>query len=892
MRIGKSVWTRRVFGRRRVYSELAEEMRLHLEERVEELVAGGMSRGDAEAAARRQFGNLSLVERDGREVWRWPMMEEVGGDIRYGLRMLSKTPGFTAIAVLILALGIGSNAAVFSLIDALLLRSLAVPAAHELVQISFGPAGDLGPLSGPMFDRLRERQGAFNDIFAWTNRPMVLAENGIARPIQGAYATGSAFPTLQLRARAGRLLEWSDDDAARGANGLAAVISEGFWLEHFAGALDTVGRRIVVDGMAVTIVGIMPRSFNGITVDYAPQVVLPFAFDLALKGSASSRFDPASRWFFTMGRRRPGIRYGQAQANVATVADEVLRESLPKDWERIDYLREGRLVLSPGRAGNSPLGEVYGRSLWTLQALVGLLLVICCANLANLQVSRSLHRQHEFVVRSALGAKRFRLARQLVMESVMVAVAGSIAGLALSQWMSALLVRYLDQSDFPVFLDLHPNASVFGWTVGLTALVVVLAGVLPAIQISRVDAEAMLRSGTQRRVGETRNGAAQLLPMQVALSVLLVSMALLFAASAGKLLRADPGFRIQGVTLFGVDFERRPEKGKARVDLYRRMLEELRSAPGIEAASVLAVRPLDEGGIDQSAAPVEGSGPEEKHLFENIVGPEYFTTAGTKVLSGREFGAFDRAGANAVCVVNQAAAKLFFSERDAVGMHVRSTEPATTRAVCEIVGVVADAKYNSVRQSAPPTIYYPYEQVSADFGLGFVTRSRDTAAAIAAFGSALRQLAPDTPLMPAVTMERQLETSVGQERLLASVSLFLGGLALVLTCIGLYGLEMQRVTQRRAEIGLRMALGAQRGDVARFVLREAGIFLVVGVPIGLALAFAASRFVRGFLYELSPMDLRVHLVSVLAMVVVGALAAYLPARRAMRVDPMVALRHE
>jgi putative ABC transport system permease protein len=884
----------KMVSRRRRYEELAAEVRMHLEERVEELVARGMAREEAGFVARREFGNLGVVVEDGRAVWRWAGVEDFARDVRFGLRMLGKTPGFAAIAVVILALGIGANAAVFSLIDALLLRSLAVPAAHDLVEISFGPTGDAGPLSGPMFDRLRERQGAFTDIFAWTNRPMVLTENGVARPIQAAYATGSAFPTLQLRARVGRLLDWSDDDAARGAGGFAAVISENFWLEHFGGANDVVGRTIVVNGMTATIVGVMPRAFNGITVDYAPQVVLPFAFDVASSGAASSRFDEAARWLFAMGRLKAGVGYGQAQANVATVADEVLRESLPKDFQRVDYLREGRLVLSPGRAGKSPLGEMYGRSLWTLQALVGLLLVICCANLASLQVSRSLQRQHEFVVRSALGAKRLRLVRQMVIESVMVAAAGAAAGLALSQWMSALLVRYIEQSDFPVFLNLRPNALVFGWTAGLTAVVVVLAGVLPAIQISRVDAEAMLRAGTQRRVAAgRRNGlAARLLPMQVALSVLLVSVALLFAASAWKLLRVDPGFRIQGVTLFGVDFERQPETGAARIGLYRKMLEELRNAPGIEAASVIAVRPLDEGGIDESAAPVEGNGPEEKHLFENVVGPEYFSTAGTKVLKGREFSEFDRAGANAVCIVNQAAAGLFFPGRDALGMHVRSTEIGATRAACEIVGVVVDAKYNSVRQSVPPTIYHPYEQASTDIGLGFITRSRDTASAAAAFGTALRRVAPDTPVMPFVTMRRQLEASVGQERLLASVSLFLGGLALALTCIGLYGSEMQRVTQRRAEIGLRMALGAQRRDVARFVLREAGMVLAVGVPIGLSLALAASRFVRGFLYELSPLDLRVHAATVLAMVIVGAIAAYLPARRAMAVEPMVALRHE
>jgi predicted permease len=759
---------------------------------------------------------------------------------------------------MILALGIGSNTAVFSLIDALLLRSLAVPKPQELVHISFGPSGNTGPLTCPMFDRLRERQGAFTDVFAWTNSPMVLTENGVARPIEAAYATGSAFPTLELKPRLGRLLDWNDDELGGGVNGFVAVISEAFWLEHFHGGADALGRTIIVNGVPATIAGVMPRSFNGITVDYAPQVVLPFAFDVAVQGKSSGRFESGWRWLFTMGRLKPGVSFGQAQAIVATVAGDVLKESLPPHYQRIDYLRDGRLALAPGRTGNSPLGETYGRSLWTLQALVGLLLVICCANLASLQLSRSLNRQREFVVRSALGAGRFRLVRQLVLESALLAVVGAAAGLLVTQWMRTLLVRYIEQSDFPVFLDLRPNAAVFAWTIGLTALTVILAGVLPALSLTRFDTEAMLRSGTQRRIAGRRNRlAARLLPLQVALSVLLVSIALLFAVSTGTLLRVDPGFRVNGVTLFGVDFGRRTEKGEARLDLYCKMLEAIRHTPGAEAASVVAVRPLGEGGIDQSAAPVEGNGPEDKHLFENVVGTEYFATAGTKVLAGREFSEFDRVGAPPVCIV-------------------------------------VDARYNSVRQAVPPTIYYPYEQLASDFdpSPGFITRSQSTAAAVAAFQDALHRAAPDTPLLPAVTMQRQLEDSVGQERLLAVLSLSFGGMALLLTCVGLYGLETQRVTQQTAEIGLRMALGAQRADVLWFILREASLFLAVGVPIGLALTAGASRFVRGLLFELSPLDPRIHAATLVAMLAAGFLAAYLPALRAMRVDPMVTLRYE
>jgi predicted permease len=886
-------WLKRLFLRRQIYSELSGEIQAHLQEKINELVASGMPREEAAHAARREFGNVTLIDEDSRAVWQWLSIESLFADLRYGVRLLGKTPGFTLTAVIILALGIGSNTAVFSLIDALLLRSLAVPKPQELVHISFGPPGNPGPLSGPMFDRLRERQSSLTDLFAWTNSPMVLTENGVSRPIQAAYATGSAFPTLKLKPRLGRLLDWNDDDVGRTSYGIAAVISEAFWTEHFRAEVSALGQTILVNGAAATIVGVMPRSFNGITVDYTPQVVLPFAFDVALHGKASDRFEPSSTWLFAMGRRKPGVSNRQAQANLAAIAGDVLKEALPADYQRIDYLRTGGLSLSPGRTGHSPLGEVYARPLWTLQALVGLLMMICCANLASLQLSRSLSRQHELIVRRALGAGRLRLMRQLIVESAMLAAAGAAAGIVLSQWMSSLLVRYIEQSDFPVFLDLRPNASVFAWTVGLVALTVILAGALPALNMTRFDPEAMLRTGKQRGLSGKKNRlAARLLPFEVALSLLLVSVALLFAFSTGKLLRMDPGFRVKGVTFTAVDFERRTEKGEARLELYRKMLDALRSAPGVEAASVLAVRPLGEGGIDESAAPVEGNGSGDKRLFENIVGPDYFRTAGTRVLAGREFSEFDHMGTNPVCIVNQAAANSFFPGQNALGKHIRPTEPRATHPVCEIVGIATDAKYLSLRQPAPPTIYYSYEQLP-DFGWeGFITRSRDTSAAVAAFKDALHRFAPDTPVMPAVTMQRQLEDSLGRERLLAAMSLFFGGLALLLTSIGLYGLETQRVTQRTAEIGLRMALGAERRDVLLSVLKEAALFFVAGVPVGLALTAIASRFIGSLLYEVSPLDPRIHVATVLAMLAAGFLAAYLPARRATRVDPLVALRYE
>jgi predicted permease len=386
--------------------------------------------------------------------------------------------------------------------------------------------------------------------------------------------------------------------------------------------------------------------------------------------------------------------------------------------------------------------------------------------------------------------------------------------------------------------------------------------------------------------------AASLLPVQVALSLLLASLALLFATSTGKLLRMEPGFRVKGITLFGVDFARRPEKGEARLDLYRRMLEALRQAPGVEAASFIAARPLGDGGMDESAAPVEGNGPETKHLFENVVGPEYFATAGTKVLAGREFSQFDRLGRTPVCILNQVAASIFFPRQNAVGKHVRSTEGDAKGDGCEVIAVVADAKYLSLREPAPPTIYYRYEQLPKFNWAGFITRSHDTTAAVAAFKSALRRLAPDTPLLPHITMQRQLEDSIGKERLTAALSLFFGGLALLLTSLGLYGLESQRVAQRTAEIGLRMALGAQGKDVHWFVLREAAVVFAIGVPIGLALTFAASRFIAALLYEISPLDPRIHFVAVMTLLGAGLLASSIPARRAMNVDPMVALRYD
>jgi predicted permease len=819
-----------------------------------------------------------------------PLQAYLPADLRHALRRLRKAPGFTLIVVAILALGIGSNTAVFSLIDALLLRSLNVPAPHELVRISFGPSGTPGPLSGPMLDRLRERQSAFSDLFAWTNSPMALKDNEITRPIRAAYATGSAFPTLELNPRLGRLLNWRDDELRGISSGFAAVISETFWKEHFHARLDTLGTTIIINGLPAEIVGVMPQSFNGITVDYEPQVVLPFAFDVALNGQSSGRFHPGSTSLFVMGRLKSGVSYKQAQANIATIAGDVLKEAIPLDYQRTDYFRSGRLTVSPGSTGISPLGMVYGRPLWTLQALVSLLMLICCANLASLQVSRSLQRMPELVVCSALGANRLRLSRELVVESLILAILGASFGLLLSQWMSLVLVRYVEQSDFPVFLDLRPNIGAFVWTIGLATLTVILAGVLPALSVTRFDTDSMLRSGTQRTLARTKRGfTGGVFALQIALSLLLLSLALLFGVSTGKLLGLDPGFRVKGVTLLPVDFERRAEHGDARIELYRKMLDVLRSSPGVEAASLIAVPPLRGAGIDEGAIIVGGTGSEEKHLFANIVGTNYFATMGTRLLEGREFSEFDRFGMAPVCILNQSAANLLFGNQNAMNQRVRSVN---LRSVCEIVGVATDAKYLSLRQPAPPTIYYAYDQLP-DFGWpGFVTRGRDTSASIGAFKEILRRFARETPVLPAVTMQHQVEYSVGQERLLAALSLFFGGMALLLTSIGLYGLEAQRVSQRRAEIGLRMALGAREGDVWWFILREAVLLFAVGMPIGLAMTILASRFVGVLLYNISPLDPRIYGAAALVMLGVGFLAAYLPSRSATRISPMQAIRME
>jgi predicted permease len=888
------IW-RRLFSRRRKFAELSEEMCGHLEERVEELVASGVERREAEHRARREFGNFSLVEHDGRDVWRWRLADDLLADLRFGLRMLRKSPAFTVIAIVILAVGIGSNAAVFSLINALLLRKLDVVAPEQLVAISFGQPGGTDPLSGPMFDRLRESQSAFVDLFAWNNQPMVLSDGGTVLPIQGAYASGSAFPILGVRPRLGRMLDWQDDELRGGSRGLTAVISEAFWQQRFGAAENVLGRTVLVNGAQVTIVGVMPRSFNGMTVDYSPQLVLPFAADVAISGAASARFDASSRWLFTTGRLKPGVSLQQAKANVATIAEEVLRESLPEHFQESDSLRDGRFQLSPEQTGNSPLGALYGRALWTLQGLVGLLLVICCANLATLQISRSIQRRQEFAVRSALGAKRSRLVRQLGVESGIVAAAGAICGLLLSTWMSALLVRYVEQSDFPLFLDLRPDALVLTLTILVTTVVVMLAGVLPSMGLAGSSGEMALSGGMKHRLGSGRSTSqwlSRLLPVQIALSVVLVAVALLFAASARNLLHADLGFRIRGITMFGVNFERRPEQGDARRELYRRMLDLLRRSPGVESASVLAVRPLNEGGIDQDSVAVEGHERQDARLFENIVGARYFATAGTKVLAGREFLESDRANTGHVCVLNDAAANYFFGGPEAIGKHIRSLERGDKQPVCEVVGVVANANYNSVKQAVPPTIFYSFEQTPPDSELSIITRSENTASAVVGYQEALRAVAPDTPLLPAITMERQLEDSIGQERLLASVSVFFGAIALVLTCMGLYGLETQRVTARTPEIGLRMALGARRRDMMWSVMREAGGFLGLGVPIGLVLSIGSARLVEGLLFDVSAKSPGIYVAAVTAVVVAAISAAFLPAKRATGVDPMVALRHE
>jgi putative ABC transport system permease protein len=888
-------WARRlrnVFRSERLSRDLDRELGFHIAERADELRAAGMSDEAAEREARRRLGNYLRQKERTRDADVFVWLDSVRADVRYAARSLLSSPAFTLVAVVSLALGIGANTAIFGLIDAVVLKSLPVERPEELLQLTLSDDGISWP--NPLWEQLRDRHEVFSGVAAHSEERFDLSSGGEAQPILGSFVSGDFFRMLGVRPEAGRLLSVSDDQ--RGCPAVA-VLSAGFWQSAYGGASDAIGRTISLSGKPFEIVGVVDRNFHGVTVGREPRVYAPLCAEAVIAGPRSG-LDQRSRWFLeVLARPKPGIDAAAVTAGLAAIAPASYAATVPEQYppeHKAEYL-EGTFNATPAAAGYSNLRTQYSNALLVLMGLVAVVLLIACANVANLMLARAAARQREMAVRLAIGAGRARLMRQLLTESVLLALVSSVLGVMIALWCSRALVSLLSTSGDPVFLDLPLDLRLLAFTLAVATTAALVFGMAPAWRAGGADPQNALRAGGRGVVsGHSRfNGGKALVVAQIALSLAMLVSAGLLLGTFRTLWTATPGFERERVMLIAADLPDELDTYEKQRAVYPPMLEELRALPGVESAALAQLTPIGRARWNDLIF-VEGhAATSEPDRLSNMneVGAGYFTTMGTRVIAGREFDARDVPGSPRVAVVNEEFARYFFGTPNAVGREFRlgsaDAEPV------QIVGIVENGKYGSLREEQQRFGFISFDQgTDRAFMTHVVVRSRIDERSLRNAVVAMAKRLEPTMSLRFTTLERQVSDSLARERLLATLSAFFGALALLLAMIGLYGVMAYSVSRRRNEIGIRIALGSARSRVLRMVLGEAGLMLGAGLVVGAAVALAGTRAVKSFLYGVEPGDPRTLLLSALLLGIVGLTACALPAWRASRVEPMTALRDD
>ena len=892
------------FLRSRWDRERARELEAHLAIEIDNNIASGMTPRDARDAARRKLGNVTLIREEIYRMNTIGFLETIWQDLRYGARLLRLNPAFASVAVLSLALGVGANTAIFQLLDAVRIRTLPVAHPEELVEIRIPPGNKGGPsgafngrhpmLTNPLWERVRDRQEAFSGVFAWGSTEFELSSGGESRPADGLWVSGDFFTTLGVHAALGRVFSAADD--RRGCAAPPAVISHGFWQRQYGGSPSVLGAALTLDGYAYDIVGVTPPGFFGVEVGRDYDVAVPLCAEQYMRG-ARSYLDRKDAWFLAaIGRLKPGWSIEKASAHLGAISPPMFKETLPQ-YRPEDETRYLAFTLGalPAATGVSNLRRSYESPLWLLLATTALVLLIACANLANLMLARATAREREIAVRLALGASRIRIVRQLVAESVLIAVAGAGAGAFLAQWLSRSLVAFLTTADERVLVEVAVDWRVFSFIGLLAAATCLIFGVVPAIRATATSPGAAMKAGsrgstdTRERFGLRR----ALVVLQVALSLVLVVGALLFVRSLRNLLTLDAGFRQENLLITGVDL-RRAGIPEARLrSVHGELLDRVRHAPGVEEAAQVRNVPVS-GSFSNRNLVVDGVTRNENVNF-NWVSDRYLHTLSSPLLAGRDVDQRDTQATQRVAIVTESFARVFFGGRNPVGKTFQIDEPpGQPRPVYEIVGFARDAAYESLRDPFEPLVYVPAAQDDRPPAQSIRLVVRSTAP-LTSVTSAIVAAARDTHPSIVVefqTMQSQVKNSLIRERLMATLSGFFGGLAALIAMIGLYGVMSYTVARRRNEIGIRMALGADRREVVRLIMREAGMLLAAGLVIGTLSALAAARAATTLLFGLQPHDPASLITAAVALAAVAALASYVPAVRASRLEPTEALREE
>ena len=889
-----------VFRRRRE-AELREELEGHLRMAMEDWMARGLTREQAMFAARREIGNLTQIREATRDEWGGRWVDYLVQDVRYAARAIRRHPGFAAVAILSLALGIGANTALFEVVNAVALRPLPVHNPDGLLEVRLesleGARGNFQTwhpsVTQPIWREVQARQKALT-LFAWSRAPLNLADGGDARPADGVWVSGQFFSTLGLQAAVGRLL--SDEDDRPGCTP-RAVLGYGFWRRAYGGDPSILGRHIPLRGTRVEVVGVAPEGFYGLEVGRAFDLALPLCAEPALSADGKGRQDAGSVWWLMMfGRLNPGWSVAQANAHLAAISPAIFRASLPPAYPPVSiekYLAM-KLTAVSGGYGLSRLRESYELPLWLLLGVAGLVLVIACANLANLLLARATARQREISVRLGLGASRGRIIAQLVTESVLLLAIGTACAVLVAGTMAQWLVAALQTSDTGITLRLGADWRVLAFATLLAIGTSLLFGLAPAMRATRVVPAEVLHGATRGATAGRDSVAARraLVVVQIALSVALLFGSLLFARTLRNVLNVDPGFRADGLIAVAVDSTRlglAPDQLRLHQDL---VTERVRNVPGIQGAAFVTAVPIsgDSGGNDVWPEHEEAR---RFNSLVNFVGAGYFRVLGVPLMAGRDFDARDTPQSVPVVIVDETFAARFGGVAAAVGQRItREPTPDTPEKTYEIVGVVKNSSYLGLKDEAQPTLYYAARQTDAEPTTRLMVRSSLPAPAATA-GITASVSAIDRRIGLSYTdLPEMIRNTLVQERLLAAVSGGFGVLAVLLTSVGLYGLIAYSVTRRTQEIGVRMALGASVRDILRLVLHEIAALLAIGVLGGAAVAIAAGEMAASLLFQVRPHDPATLAIAVVLLSACSFLAGYVPARRATQIQPIVALRLE
>ena len=886
-----------LFRRRRLDREMAEELEFHQGLLREKLLRQGVAPSQVERTLRNTFGNPARWQERLRELWQFRSVESLMRDVTYSIRMLKKSPGFTAVAVLTLALGVGANTAVFSLINGLLLRPLAVPLADQLAVLGMG--GD-GPnleydFCTPFFRALESRHDLFTNVFAFEGDTMQVRGTSGNENVPGAMVSGEFFQALQTQPILGRVLMPQDDQTGGNPSGLAVVISEGFWQDWFNRAPDVVGRKLIIANTPFTVVGVMPKQFIGADPAQRPLIFAPLSAEPIIEAPRHNLDEKLQAWWLTvLARRKPEMSLEQTNAALLTVSDPILRETADdpgylKDQEKNHF----RFTAESGSRGFTYARFIFRKPLIAMFAMCVGILVLACLNLASLLMARAAARERELATRLALGATRKRLVQQLLVESALIAVLGTLAGLAtvplVNHSLAAMHISDNNGNEH-VQVDTSADAAVFGYAAVVAVVSTMLIGLVPALRATRRDLNDQIKEGQHTSHLQERRSVLPrvLLASEVALALVLVVGAGLLATSLTRLYQSGAGFNPNGLVNIAFSMDKQQREGEPLMQLYQQIGDELSHQPGVKSASFEFIVSLSHRGWNGRFA---SPGNRPLLMWMNSVAPRYFETMSIPLYQGREFTWSDTAATGLKIILNQKAAKLYFPDRPALGQQLLDPRAKTSFLV---VGVVADTKYRDMRTPAPPTGFVPIMQdEELKPFLTAVVRTEGSAGSLASAAHAIAaHLAPSIPAPTVTAVSEVVNNSMVAERMMALLTVFFAACALLVTAIGLYGTLAYSTSRRTSEIGIRMALGAQRAGVVALVFRENAVVALAGCAAGLIAAILASRALASFLYETSPHDPWILLSSIAALAAIASAASLLPAIRAARIDPMSAIRCE